>query len=263
MGNLIDDIKSGAINSTQGLVIEQTLNKLFYAKPDLDNELEFLRIKRGADNNDRVGLHASAIIEAESHFCFREQVLSLFYKQLQDENVKIGLKRIFTEGDSIHEKWQRLFIRGGLAEPTNCDRTRFIDKFDLSFTPDISNVIIGNTEYIVEIKSMNTFQFKNAKTHPSGVKQLQFYMRLCKCKHGFVLMEDKNDQNFKIVPVVHDKEVTQPFVERLYTIQEFKERFTRDKQMVERTCDKSSCKRALVCNMRDACFNIGTGRIRL
>src|SRR5690554_4867812 len=119
MSNLIKDLKNqskGIKIDSEQLVIEQTLNKLFYLKPNIEEEIRFLKIKRGADASDRFGLHASAILAGEKEFCYREQVLSLFYKQAQGENVPIGLKRIFEEGDAIHEKWQRLFIRGGLGK---------------------------------------------------------------------------------------------------------------------------------------------------
>lgn len=250
-------------SSTETLIIEQTFNKLFYAKPKIDEELEFLRIKRGNDDKERYGLHASAIITSDNEFCYREQVLSLFFKQAQGENVPIGLKRIFAEGDAIHEKWQRLFLRGGLCTPKDLDRSRFKKKYDLSYTPDASPITIGKKEYVVEIKSMNTFQFSKAKTHPSGVKQLKFYMWLTGIHQGLVLMDDKNTQNFKIVLVTLDEADVEPYIERLEKIQMYKQRFKTKKKMVKGICDHSKCKRALGCNMRDACFNIGMGRIKL
>ena len=44
------------------------------------------------------------------------QVLSLIYRQLQGEQLPVGLMRIFEEGNAIHEKWQRLFIRAGYSK---------------------------------------------------------------------------------------------------------------------------------------------------
>lgn len=126
---------------------------------------------RGSDTTERKGLHASAVIVSDDKFCYRQQVLSLFYKQLQGEQTKVGLKRIFAEGDAIHEKWQRLFIRGGLCAPLDCDYSRFDEDFDLSYTPDIICKLPANMsltepcdkweEYIVEIKSVNTYTYKN------------------------------------------------------------------------------------------------------
>jgi hypothetical protein len=118
---LYNDIKGNvrganmSANSAMEMVIYETLNKLFYATPDLSNEVKFLQMKRGTEEQGRTGLHASAMIVSDKEFCYREQVLSLYYKQLQGENVPIDLKRIFSEGDAIHEKWQRMFIRGSLV----------------------------------------------------------------------------------------------------------------------------------------------------
>jgi hypothetical protein len=143
---IIDDIKKDAdktftkVQSTQEKEIEQMLNGLFYLDKDIPKELKFLKsvMTRGAETTERKGLHASAVIVSDDKFCIRQQVLSLFYKQLQGEQVPVGLRRIFSEGDAIHEKWQRLFIRGGLCKPLDCDYSRFAEEFDLSYTLYIS-----------------------------------------------------------------------------------------------------------------------------
>lgn len=265
MPRLVDDIRGkvkGTSLSTESLVIEQTLNKLFYAKPNVEEELKFLRMKRGNGEEARVGLHASAIIASENEFCYREQVLSLFYQQAQGENIPIGLKRIFAEGDAIHEKWQRLFIRGGLAQAEDLDRTRFLKKYDLSFSPD-AIATIGKKEYVVEIKSVNTYQFKTMHSHPSGRKQLRFYMHLTGIADGFVLAEDKNTQDFKVFVEHYDYDDVVEYVERLEAIKAYKAQLKQERKMVKGICESHTCKRALKCNMRNACFNIGEGRVKL
>lgn len=266
MSSLRDAIKreaKGLKVDAEAMVIEQSLNKLFYLKPDIKQEINFLTIKRGNGDEERYGLHASAILTSDNEFCHREQVLSLFYKQAQGENISVNLKRIFAEGDAIHEKWQRLFIRGKLGGPKAMDCSRFNKRYDLSFTPDIAPASIGGKDYVVEIKSMNTFQFQKATSHPSGEKQLKFYMWLTGIKRGFVLVEDKNTQNFKVLLVKYDPADIEPYIARLERIQELKERFVEDKKPPKRTCKKAEDKRAAGCNMRDACFNIGMGRVRL
>ena len=266
MSKLTDAIKAstkGIKVDTEALVIEQRLNKLFFEKPNLKEELRFLEMKRGSDSKDRYGLHASAIIVSDNEFCLREQALSLFYKQLQNENISVGLKRIFMEGDYIHEKWQRLFIRGNLGAPEAMDNSRFNTDYDLSFTPDIAPARFGKIDYVVEIKSMNTFLFKKAKTHQSGVKQLKFYMWLTGIHNGFVLVEDKNTQEFKVFMVNYNESDVEKYIERLELIQKAKRRFIERKKPPGRDCESASCKRALKCNMRDACFNVGMGRVKL
>lgn len=266
---LIEDIKAQAFKTntttdSDTLVIEQTLNKLFYLDKADVKEVEFIQLlmdKNGAQK-DRVGLHGSAILASDNDFCYREQVLSLMYKQCQGENISVGLKRIFEEGNAIHEKWQRLFLRGGLGEPEDMDRSRFNKRYDLSYTPD-GLITIDGIKYVVEIKSVNTFQFKKMQSHPSGKKQLLLYMHLTKTKHGFVLCDDKNGQDFKIFKYTYSRDEVLPYIERLEAIQVYKDTLLKEHKMVKGICSNPQCKRALKCNMREACFNIGHGRVKL
>lgn len=250
--------------TTEQLIIEQKLNSLFYLPPKIKEESKLIRavLSKNGYDCERAGLHGSAIIASENEFCYREQVLSLFYKMSQGENVPIGLKRIFEEGNAIHEKWQRLFIRGGLGRINDMDRSRFNDEYDLSYTPD-AIITIDGKQYVVEIKSVNTFQFNKMQSHPTGKKQLQLYMYLTGIHKGFVLCDDKNTQNFKVFMYDYDKGIVAPFIDRLEAIQYYKDKFSNEKKLIKRKCKNSTIKRAKECNMCDACYNIGIGRIRL
>lgn len=247
---------------TEELIIQQKLNSLFYlpAKPELETEMI---IAQATQDRVRTGLHLSAITsKSDEDFCYREQVLSLFYQMAQGENVDISLKRIFEQGNFIGEKWQRLFLRGGLGGVEDMDRSRFNPMYDLSYTPD-AIITIGKKQYVVEIKSQNTFTFDKSKGHPSGEKQCRMYMWLTGIHDGFVLVDNKNDQNFKIIMLKHDEELILPYIERLEAIQVYKENFIKEKKPPKRICKNIDCKRAKECNMKDACWNVGMGRIKL
>lgn len=278
---LLDDIKKEAggnrtkIQKSDEKDIEHLLNSLFYLDKDIPNELKFLKsvMTRGAETTERKGLHASAIIVSDDKFCYRQQVLSLFYKQLQGEQTSVGLKRIFAEGDAIHEKWQRLFIRGGLCEPLDCDFTRFDEDYDLSYTPDIICKIPRNMsltepcdewdEYVVEIKSMNTFSYKKQEHHASGRKQCQLYMYLTGIHKGIVLCDDKNTQEFKVKTYEYNPSEIAKYIRRLEKIQEYKNELILDKKLVKRhkNCTEYNCKKAQECPMRDVCFRKSKERI--
>ena len=278
---LLDDIKKEAegnrtkIQKSDEQSIEHLLNSLFYLDKDIPKELKFLKsvMTRGAETTERKGLHASAIIVSDDKFCYRQQVLSLFYKQLQGEQTSVGLKRIFAEGDAIHEKWQRLFIRGGLCEPLDCDFTRFDDDYDLSYTPDIicslpRNMILTEPcdewdEYIVEIKSMNTFSYKKQEHHASGRKQCQLYMYLTGIHKGIVLCDDKNTQEFKVKTYEYNPSEIAKYIGRLERIQEYKDELIINKKLVKRhkNCTGYNCKKAQECPMRDVCFKKSKERI--
>lgn len=278
---LIDDIKKEAdrngtkLQSTEEQKIEQLLNSLFYLDKNIPEELKFLKsvMTRGSDTTERKGLHASSVIVSDDKFCYRQQVLSLFYKQLQGEQTKVGLKRIFAEGDAIHEKWQRLFIRGGLCEPLDCDYSRFDEDFDLSYTPDIICKLPVNMsltepcdkweEYVVEIKSVNTYTYKKQKYHASGRKQCQLYMYLTGIHKGIVLCDDKNTQDFKVYRYDYNPAEIAPYIRRLEKIQDYKERLINKHKMVARhsKCIGYNCKMAQGCPMREVCYKKSKERI--
>lgn len=274
---LMDEIRKEAsgnftkLQSTEEEQIEKLLNSLFYLDKDIPKELKFLKsvMTRGQETTERRGLHASAMIVSDDKFCYRQQVLSLFYKQLQGEQTPVGLKRIFSEGDAIHEKWQRLFIRGGLCEPLDCDFSRFAEEFDLSYTPDIICAIpedyklesvyddsVKKIPYVVEIKSVNTFTFKKQKHHASGRKQCQLYMYLTGIHNGIVLCDDKNTQEFKVYKYEYNPTEIAPYISRLERVQEFKDRLVNRNKIVKRheKCSGYNCKMAASCPMHDVCY---------
>lgn len=281
---LVDDIRKEAtgngtkIQTHEEKQIEAMLNNLFYLDKDIENELIFLKsvMTRGQETAERKGLHASAVIVPESKFCYRQQVLSLYYKQLQGEQTPIGLKRIFTEGDAIHEKWQRLFIRGGLCKPLDCDMTHHNDDYALTYTPDIIASIpvtykledvynddVPKEDYIIEIKSVNTFMYKKQKYHASGRKQCQLYMYLTGIKKGIVLCDSKNDQEFKVYKYDYTPSEISDYISRLERIQEYSDRLINYNRLVRRceSCTGYTSKRAINCPMKNVCYGISRERL--
>lgn len=272
---LIDDIKGAAkgnntkIQSSKDAELEKILNRLFYLPKDIDREAAFVKqvMTRGQETAERAGLHASAIITGEKQFCLRQQVLSLMYKQLQGEQVNVGLRRIFAEGDSVHEKWQRLFLRARYANVSGLDVTQFNKKYRVQFTPDIICQIpeFYDGKMVGELKSVNTFQFKKMTKHPVAGKQLQWYMFLTGIHKGFVLSEDKNTQDFKVEVYEFDPKLVEPYVERCKLIRTGYNRAVREGKMVKKPADAKSCdcKRCHNCSMKDACWGVGKGRVKL
>ena len=285
---LIDNIKKEAmgnrtkIQSSDAAELEKILNNLFYLDKNIEEETKFVKqvMTRGLESQERVGLHASAMLVGEKEFCLRAQVLSLIYKQSQGEQVPVGLMRIFKQGDAIHEKWQRMFIRGNYGSARDMDRTRVCDEYMLSYTPDLDVKIPEFFEgrMIGEIKSVNTYQFQRMTKHPSAWKQAQWYMHLCINKlkklgkwngkdytKGFVLSEDKNTQDFKIEVYDYDSSLVAPFVDRAESIMYYYNRVYEQHKMVPRPKDATSpeCKRCKDCFMREACWGIGKGKIKI
>ena len=283
---LIDNIKKEAqgnrtkIQSTEAAELEKIFNAMFYLPKNIEEETKFVKqvMTRGLESQERVGLHASAMLVGDKEFCIRAQVLSLIYKQLQGEQVSVGLMRIFEEGNAIHEKWQRLLIRAGYGKAKNMDYTRMCDDYMMSYTPDIECSIpqFYDGKMIGEIKSVNTFQFQRMTKHPSAWKQCQWYMHLCieeeKKKgtwnekdylKGFVLNDDKNTQDFKIEVYNYDSKLIAPYIDRAEQIKYYYNRVFEEHKMVKRPSDAKTpdCKRCSKCAMRDACWNTGMGKV--
>lgn len=270
---LINDIKKEAtgnntkIQSSEARELDVILNKLFYLPKNIEEEAAFVKqvMTRGLESQERVGLHASALIKGDKDFCLRQQVLSLMYRQLQGEQLPVGLMKIFEEGNAIHEKWQRLFIRGGYSKASDLDVTQFNKKYRISFTPDIICRIpeFYDGKMIGELKSVNTHQFRKMARHPSAWKQLQWYMYLSGIHKGFVLSEDKNTQETKIEIYDYDVNVVSQFIDRAEEIKFRYKKAMKEHKMVKRPEDATSpdCKRCKQCALINACWKINGGGI--
>lgn len=251
MGKDLAKAQHGSNADMWALLVKNRLEKLF-----LD----------ARETEHRYGLHASAILASDNEFCYREQVLSLFYEMNQGEQLPIKLLKIFAQGNAMHEKWYALFRQAGID--VAIERTLFMEEYDLSFTID-ALLNLFNEEVVCDVKSQNSFAFKKQHGHPSGEKQVNFYLwALSKYtgvphRKGFVLVDSKDDQEIKVVPVEYSKEKVAPYVYRLKEIQEMKQQFLEEHKMPKRKCKNCDCKRAAQCNMRDACWNIGKGRVKL
>lgn len=231
-----DIIKNSAVGKS--LVIEQHMNNLF--KTDRKTREE------------RTGMHGSGIIAADTDFCYREQVLSFFYKGVE-KDIPPDLARIFLEGWSVHEKWQTLFKKAGISY--GAEQRGHSKNWELLFTPD-DKVLLDGIKYVVEIKSVNTFQFQKMKSHPSAEKQLQVYMHFECIPNGFVLCEDKNTQKIKVFDYRYDPLRAKPYVQRMLTVKDQKDIFDKTGKLPNRLCDSETCKRAMNCSYREACYNI-------
>jgi len=275
--SIADDIKKNFkkvtgldVMDSTGIEISQQLNKLLYVekKPKAEANFVYKVLTKNGGSTERYGLHASSLIVSDKDFCIREQVLSLLYKQSQGEGIPVGLKRIFEEGNAIHEKWQRLMIRGGWGTSDDMDRTRFNKKYEISYTPDCDvNVPLSFEDepvhMIGEIKSVNTYQFKHMTTHPSAKKQVNWYMHLTGVHKGFVLCDDKNNQDIKVFYYDYDPHIVAPFVERAELVQYHKQRLLKEGRLVARcdACSGYTCKRAEKCAMKEVCY--GKSKVRL
>lgn len=272
---IIDKIKGKAtdvhvaIQDSRADELSQLFNKMFFLPKDIEEETRFVRqvMTRGLESQERRGLHASAMLVSDGEFCLRQQVLSLVYKQSQDQDTPVHLKRIFEQGNAIHEKWQRLFIRAKYGKAEDMDRTRVNEKYMMSFSPD---AVVTIPEFypepmVVEIKSVNSFSFQKQTKHPSAWKQCQWYMYNLGLKKGIVLSEDKNTQDYRLELYDYDPELVAPFIDRAESIVYYYKLLMEEHKMVAKPKEATSpsCKKCSDCFMKGACWNTGMGRIKL
>ena len=271
---ILDDLKRQAkkhdipVGGEEAQKITKILNSLFYLQRKPAGEAVFVEqvATRGLETQERKGLHASGVIVGADKFCLRAQILAIYYKQEGKKELPPNLLRIFEEGNAIHEKWQRLFIRGGFSKPADLDKTCYNEEFNLFYSPDIICTIpeFSPEPMVGEIKSMNSFSYESCTKHPSASIQLQLYMFLTGIKQGFVLCENKNTQEFRIEYYRYDQEVIQFAIDRLQEVQRYKSIFEARKKMIRRPSGATAlgCKKCADCVVKSACW-LRSARIRI
>jgi hypothetical protein len=192
------------------------------------------------------GFHPSSLVEGIE--CRRE--LMYIYLQVEkDEPFLINpkLRKIFDNGHSVHDRWQKYFTMLARKNPDikflglwrcscfmyfnenetedpygkpcpSCgkkyawkykevglknENLRLVGKRD-------GKLVINNSAYLLEIKSINTFQFGNLyEPLRKHLQQLNLYMMMdnIKKKKGIFLYEDKNNQEVKFFLVDYDSSI--------------------------------------------------------
>jgi len=136
--------------------------------------------------------------------------------------INANLRKVFDNGDSVHERYARYFAEMGVLVASEID----INANDIVKGRLDCIITDGEKNYIVEIKSMNLWSFQKL-TEPlnSHIFQLQFYLYFSNLENGMILYENKNTQINKIFPVKLDK----PLVEsKLKELTELKEMIDND-----------------------------------
>lgn len=251
-------------NTMKAMGIKESLNKMFYAEPKRDEEIEMLKFMFDNEEKERLGLHASSITKT-GNFCYREQLINILYKhymttgdgkvpnpikvafkaQLRENNSNpINLQRIYEQGTVMGYKWQMLFIRNGVGQKEDMDISRFDEEFDLSYTPDGIIELNGKT-YVVELKSQKSTLFEKEKSHPNGIRQLKLYMYFegqnRKIDGGFVLVDNKDTSDFKVLfidEVNESDDDVATYLERLERLQRMKRYALKKKKLPKCDCKK-------------------------
>jgi hypothetical protein len=203
---------------------------------------------------DRHGLHASGILKPDD-FCYREHVLNHFYYPTASLTWT-KLLRVFLEGWYVHQKWQDLFKMAGIyLSVEKQHRSKF---WEFSFTPD-AIIEVMNRKIVVEIKSHSSNGFDQLNSPPANAyKQAQLYMHSTGIPYGLVLVENKNNQDYKTWFFDYDPNSVTIYIERLLIIKKLINYFKETGKLPKR-CDRCDFEgknnpRAKFCEMREVCF---------
>lgn len=204
----------------------------------------------------RSGLHASSVLMTDGEWCVREHVLAALYPdQAVKPTQQWRTNAIFLNGWRLHEKWQDLFKRFG--ECLEFEKAHYDDVREFWFTPD-AIIRFAGQEYLVEIKGYNLERYNSLVEPPkAAVVQAQLYMHLLQIKQAIILVECKDNQDFKVYVVEYDPAVSVPYMQRVYDVKgKIILANVMESRTIARICQSSTQARALRCPMRQTCFSI-------
>ena len=234
-------------------------------------------IKWGTAESPRYGLHASAVLVSDVEWCVREHVLHEIYpnqaiaQQLQPWDWK--KQAIFNNGWFLHRRWQGLFRDFGNTvfnetdEEWELDHTHYDETRNIYFSPDALLNFAGQ-RYVVEIKGIKQEAYQDLtddlmyaievnETVAKARIQANLYMHLLGLKKAILLIENKNDQSFKVWVIEYDKELSVKYIQRIYTVKGnvVNVRTFGLEKLYPRICHSRGDARAKSCPMREVCFS--------
>lgn len=202
-----------------------------------------------------VGFHPSGISSDRCMRAAVYDLLGIPHENSGSE-IAPKLRRIFDNGHDLHDRWQKYFTKLsqkpvdvdfiGDWKCKGCGHTLSPDK-EIPYPKDVKCPKCGSTrwkynefrlrnkklrvtgkrdgklvikstgrEILLEIKSINTFQFKSLFAPlDKHIIQLTLYMYLSKTREGVFIYEDKNTQEFKILHLPYEQKLIKAELEWL------------------------------------------------
>lgn len=237
---------------------------------------ENMLVQWGIATPPRTGLHASSVLVPDQEWCVRRHVLvELFPNQAVAPEINSWdwrTQAIFENGWDLHKRWQKIFLKFAhmvISEDLEpeLDLTHYDETRNLYFSPDAILEFAGQ-RYVVEIKGVKQEAYQEltddlqvamraCETVNKAVIQVNLYMHLLELKKAIILVENKNDQNFKVWVIEYDAAMSVPYVERIYAVktQTILTRTHGLNKLPVRVCQSRGDALARKCPMRDCCFS--------
>jgi hypothetical protein len=213
--------------------------------------------------------HASNILAPDHSFCMRQLVLAAVYpdqcKRPPTKPWDTLVNARFKHGWVIHEKYQDLFKQYGDVvffednpDTPELDHSHFDEERLIWFSPDAIMRVEGE-KMPVEMKGYNQAAFdkmdENGTAPVDAHKQVNLYMHLLELKHGLILVENKNTQDIKVWCVEYDREMVQPYLDRIYHFRTALHKAENDLGLPNRICNSRSDRNAEKCLACSVCFS--------
>lgn len=138
---------------------------------------------------------------SELEGCARSLALDYIKAPMNSQELPARLHRIFENGHSVHDR-----LQGWLADLATQYRGDFFFKPEVKIWSQKWE-IDGHTDgwlhymghdYLIEIKSMNMNEFeKLRKPKPEHTAQFNIYLGVMQLQKGFIIYENKNNQDWK------------------------------------------------------------------
>src|SRR3989339_1432400 len=168
------------------------------------------------------------------------------FKNAPREPVDARIMRIFEHGENIHRSIFNILYRLRLGVVTEIP----IPSQEIISGRADAILCIGNENYVLDIKSMNSMIFRNLSApKEENVYQIQLYLHYFNIKKGILLYIDKDQQNMKEFTLDYDQKMVESLLVDLHSL---KDKVEKD-IMPERLADYPKNWQCQYCQFKQTC----------
>lgn len=210
--------------------------------------------------------HASTILQPDSEWCLRRQVLLALYPEAAErpapkpwDNLKNARNK---HGWVVHEKYQGMLLKYGnvvyFDGRPELDLTHFDETRNVHYSPDAITEFGGNI-YIWEFKGYKQESVEKldemGEPPKDAHRQVNFYLHIMRDIYpnarGLIFVENKNTQEPLVWAVEHDAELAKPYTDRCYQVKGH----VATRSTPARVCGSCREHRAEKCPVAKLCFS--------
>jgi CRISPR/Cas system-associated exonuclease Cas4 (RecB family) len=139
------------------------------------------------------------------------------FKNVPRTAVDARIMRIFEHGEHIHRNIFNILYRLRIGVTTEIP----IPSQEIISGRADAILCIGNENYVLDIKSMNSMIFRNLSApKEENIYQIQLYLHFFNIKKGILLYIDKDQQNMKEFFVDYDETLCKSLLDGFYSLKE-------------------------------------------